>query len=111
MAKILVLHGPNLNLLGQREPSIYGSQTLAEINESLKTQAEIAGHRIDFLQSNAEHELIDAVQRAKADGVDAILINPAAFTHTSVAILDSACTRRPSTPTSATAMQSCGVKP
>jgi 3-dehydroquinate dehydratase II len=80
VAKILVIHGPNLNLLGQREPSIYGSQTLAEINESLKNQAESAGHRIDFLQSNAEHELIDAVQRAKADGVDAILINPAAFT-------------------------------
>jgi 3-dehydroquinate dehydratase-2 len=88
VAKILVLHGPNLNLLGQREPSIYGSQTLAEINESLKNQAEGAGHRIDFLQSNAEHELIDAVQRAKADGVDAILINPAAFTHTSVALRD-----------------------
>ena len=88
MAKILVLHGPNLNLLGQREPSIYGSQTLAEIDENLKNQAESAGNRIDFLQSNAEHELIDAVQRAKADGVDAILINPAAFTHTSVALRD-----------------------
>lgn len=88
MAKILVLHGPNLNLLGQREPSIYGSQTLADINAHLKSQAESAGHRIDFLQSNAEHELVDAVQRAKSDGVDAIVINPAAFTHTSVALRD-----------------------
>lgn len=88
MAKILVLHGPNLNLLGQREPSIYGSQTLADINTHLKSQAESAGHRIDFLQSNAEHELVDAVQRAKSDGVDAIVINPAAFTHTSVALRD-----------------------
>ena len=88
VARILVLHGPNLNLLGQREPTIYGSQSLAAINAGLQNQAESAGHRIDFLQSNAEHELVDAVQRAKTDGVDAILINPAAFTHTSVAILD-----------------------
>ena len=88
MARILVLHGPNLNLLGQREPSIYGSQTLADINARLKNQAESAGHHIDFLQCNAEHELVDAVQRAKTDGVDAILINPAAFTHTSVALRD-----------------------
>lgn len=88
MARILVLHGPNLNLLGQREPTIYGAQSLADINASLKNQAESAGHRIDFLQSNAEHELVDAVQCAKTDGVDAILINPAAFTHTSVALRD-----------------------
>jgi 3-dehydroquinate dehydratase II len=88
VATFLVLHGPNLNLLGQREPGIYGTQTLAEIDASLKKQAESAGHRIAFLQSNAEHELIAAVQNAPASGVDAILINPAAFTHTSVALRD-----------------------
>ena len=88
MAYFLVLNGPNLNLLGQREPGIYGTQTLAQINDGLKIQAENAGHRIAFLQSNAEHELVEAVQRAPADGVDAILINPAAFTHTSVALRD-----------------------
>ena len=88
MAYFLVLNGPNLNLLGQREPGIYGTQTLAQINDGLKIQAESAGHRIAFLQSNAEHELVEAVQRAPAEGVDAILINPAAFTHTSVALRD-----------------------
>jgi 3-dehydroquinate dehydratase-2 len=88
VAHILVLHGPNLNLLGQREPSIYGAQTLLEINEHLQTQAENAGQRISFLQSNAEHELIDAVQQAKSQGIDAILLNPAAFTHTSLALRD-----------------------
>ena len=88
MAYFLVLNGPNLNLLGQREPGIYGTQTLAQINDALKIQAESAGHRIAFLQSNAEHELVEAVQRAPAEGVDAILINPAAFTHTSVALRD-----------------------
>ncbi len=88
MARILVLHGPNLNLLGQREPTIYGSQRLADINLALKNSAEAAGHAIQFLQSNAEHELIDAVQQAPQNGIDAILINPAAFTHTSVALRD-----------------------
>lgn len=88
MAYFLVLNGPNLNLLGQREPEIYGSQTLAEINAELKNQAERAGHRITFLQSNVESVLIDAVQKAPTDGVDAILTNPAAFTHTSVALRD-----------------------
>ena len=88
MAYFLVLNGPNLNLLGQREPGIYGTQTLAQINDALKIQAESAGHRIAILQSNAEHELVDAVQQAPAQGVDAILINPAAFTHTSVALRD-----------------------
>lgn len=88
MAYFLVLNGPNLNLLGQREPGIYGTQTLAQINDALKIQAERAGHRIAFLQSNAEHELVEAVQNAPARGVDAILINPAAFTHTSVALRD-----------------------
>ena len=79
MAYFLVLNGPNLNLLGQREPGIYGTQTLAQINEALKIQAESAGHRIAFLQSNAEHELVEAVQNAPAQGVDAILINQAPF--------------------------------
>ena len=88
MATILVLHGPNLNLLGQREPSIYGTQSLQDINDALKIKAETAGHRIRFLQSNAEHELIDAVQQAPLNGIDAVLINPAAFTHTSVALRD-----------------------
>ena len=88
MAYFLVLNGPNLNLLGHREPGIYGTQTLEQINEGLKIQAENPGHRIAFLQSNAEHELVEAVQNAPAQGVDAILINPAAFTHTSVALRD-----------------------
>ena len=88
MAYFLVLNGPNLNLLGHREPGIYGTQTLEQINEGLKIQAENPGHRIAFLQSNAEHELVEAVQNAPAQGVDAILINPAAFTHTSVALHD-----------------------
>ena len=88
MAYFLVIHGPNLNLLGQREPGIYGTQSLETINTALKQRAENAGHRIRFLQSNAEHELVNAVQQAPAEGVDAILINPAAFTHTSVALRD-----------------------
>jgi len=88
VAYFLVLNGPNLNLLGHREPGIYGTQTLEQINEGLKIQAENPGHRIAFLQSNAEHELVEAVQNAPAQGVDAILINPAAFTHTSVALRD-----------------------
>jgi len=88
VATFWVLHGPNLNLLGQREPDIYGRETLADINHSLKTQAETAGHRLACFQSNAEHELVEKVQQAPAAGVDAILINPAAFTHTSVALRD-----------------------
>jgi len=100
VAYFLVLNGPNLNLLGQREPGIYGTQTLAQINEALKIQAESAGHRIAFLQSNAEHELVEAVQRAPAEGVDAILINPAAFTHTSVALRDAFAARQSACPSS-----------
>ena len=88
MAYFLILNGPNLNLLGQREPGIYGTETLTQINDGLRIQAESAGHRITFLQSNAEHELVEAVQKAPTQGVDAILINPAAFTHTSVALRD-----------------------
>lgn len=88
MAKILVLHGPNLNLLGTREPDLYGAETLEDIDGGLAAQAGSAGHELESVQSNAEHELVEAVQRAKADGVQFIVINPAAFTHTSVALRD-----------------------
>ena len=88
MAKILVLQGPNLNLLGTREPEIYGTTTLADIDSKLKTQASAAGHELDHLQSNAEHELIERIHQARRDGTGFIIINPAAFTHTSVAIRD-----------------------
>tara|TARA_R110001606_G_scaffold81584_5_gene187693 strand:- start:3145 stop:3564 length:420 start_codon:yes stop_codon:yes gene_type:complete len=82
------LHGPNLNLLGQREPDKYGSTTLAQINQSLQAQAGDAGHHLLHLQSNAEYELIERLHEARTEGVDFILINPAAFTHTSVALRD-----------------------
>ena len=88
MASILLLHGPNLNLLGTREPGVYGSQTLADINQSLQQQAAAVGHQLEHLQSNAEHELIERIHAARNDGTRFILINPAAFTHTSVAIRD-----------------------
>lgn len=88
MAKLLVLHGPNLNLLGTREPEVYGRTTLAEIDAALAAQAAAGGHRIESLQSNAEHQLVDRVQIARTDGTAFILINPAAFTHTSVALRD-----------------------
>ncbi|HET7358884.1 MAG TPA: type II 3-dehydroquinate dehydratase [Rhodanobacteraceae bacterium] len=88
MAKILVLHGPNLNLLGTREPDLYGRETLAEINAALATRAAAAGHELAWFQSNAEHELVGRVHQAQDDGVAFILINPAAFTHTSVALRD-----------------------
>jgi 3-dehydroquinate dehydratase-2 len=82
------LHGPNLNLLGQREPDNYGSTTLAEINQSLQEQASAARHHLQHLQSNAEYELIERLHEARAEGVDFVIINPAAFTHTSVALRD-----------------------
>lgn len=88
MATILVLHGPNLNLLGSREPEIYGSDTLADINQRLAEQAQQAGHRLDAFQSNAEADLINRIHQARDEQVAFILINPAAFTHTSVAIRD-----------------------
>lgn len=88
VAKILVLHGPNLNLLGSREPGVYGSATLAEIDAAVTAQAEAAGYTLTCYQSNAEHELVERVQAAKRDGTAFILINPAAFTHTSVALRD-----------------------
>ena len=88
MSRLLVLNGPNLNLLGSREPGIYGNTTLAEIEARLRERGEQAGIVVECLQSNAEHELVDRVQAAAQDGTGYILINPAAFTHTSVAILD-----------------------
>ncbi|WP_420592243.1 type II 3-dehydroquinate dehydratase [Bacterioplanoides sp.] len=88
MAKILVLQGPNLNLLGTREPEIYGATTLADIEQQLQASAQHAGHQLDHLQSNAEHVLIDRIHQAHTDGTEFIIINPAAFTHTSVAIRD-----------------------
>jgi len=88
MAKILVLHGPNLNMLGMREPEVYGTTTLKEIDEQIKLFAETAGHKLVTFQSNAEHELIDRIQSAKTKNIDFIIINPGAFTHTSVAIRD-----------------------
>jgi len=88
MAKLLVLHGPNLNLLGTREPDVYGVTTLVEIDADLAERAAAAGHRLESFQSNAEHVLIDRVQAARGDGTGFMLINPAGFTHTSVALRD-----------------------
>jgi len=88
MAKLLVLHGPNLNLLGTREPEVYGRTTLAQIDADLSRRAQAAGHSIESLQSNAEHVLVDRVQAARDDGTAFLLVNPAGFTHTSVALRD-----------------------
>lgn len=88
MAKILVLNGPNLNLLGTREPEHYGLTTLDDIDKELTALAKKAGHELASFQSNAEHELVDRIHQAAADSVAFIIINPAAFTHTSVALRD-----------------------
>ena len=88
MAKILVLHGPNLNLLGEREPEVYGRTTLAEINDKLLELAEAQGHQLLAAQSNAEYELVNRIQEARQEDVGFIIINPAAYTHTSVALRD-----------------------
>lgn len=88
MATILVLHGPNLNLLGAREPTVYGHTTLDDINAQLSELCMDAGHHLHTFQSNAEHELINRIHDASHEGVDIIIINPAAFTHTSIAIRD-----------------------
>jgi 3-dehydroquinate dehydratase II len=85
---ILVLHGPNLNLLGTREPEHYGRDTLEAIDRRLGERARTAGSRLVSFQSNSEGELVDCIQEAGRDGVDFIIINPAAFTHTSIAIRD-----------------------
>lgn len=88
MAKILVLHGPNLNLLGTREPDHYGADTLADIENRLQSLAKDEGHQLESFQSNAEHELVNKVQAAQSNNTDFIIINPAAYTHTSVALRD-----------------------
>lgn len=88
MSTILVLHGPNLNMLGTREPELYGRETLADIDDRLHHQAAQLGHHLLHLQSNAEYELIERIHDARNEGVDFIIINPAAFTHTSVALRD-----------------------
>jgi len=88
MKNILVLHGPNLNLLGSREPDVYGRITLDEINHKLAQQAQKSGATVSIMQSNAEVTLVERVQAARLDGTDFIIINPAAFTHTSVALRD-----------------------
>jgi 3-dehydroquinate dehydratase-2 len=88
MASLLVLHGPNLNLLGSREPRLYGKTTLAAINRRLTNLAEAAGHTLTAFQSNSEAELIERIHAAARESVAFMLLNPAAFTHTSVALRD-----------------------
>lgn len=88
MAMLLLLHGPNLNLLGNREPDIYGTTTLAQINGDAEAQCQQAGHQLQTLQTNSESKLVERIHNATAEKVDFIVINPAAFTHTSIAIRD-----------------------
>ena len=88
MARILLINGPNLNLLGEREPQTYGHASLSEIEAHLAQQAKTAGAELVAFQSNAEHELIDQIHTAKKRAVDFIIINPGAFTHTSIALRD-----------------------
>jgi len=88
MAKLLTLHGPNLNLLGSRESEIYGTATLADINARLLALASAAGHDLECMQSNGERALIERIHQAGADGVAFIVINPGGFTHTSIALRD-----------------------
>jgi 3-dehydroquinate dehydratase-2 len=88
MASLLLLNGPNLNLLGTREPGVYGSVRLGDIETRLQMLAQASGHTLAVFQSNAEHEIVDHIQQASPDGVDFILLNPGAFTHTSVAMRD-----------------------
>lgn len=86
--RILVLHGPNLNLLGTREPEVYGHTTLADIHQAMEARAKVAGVQIESFQSNHEGELIDRVHSARSEGIEFILINPGGYTHTSVALRD-----------------------
>ncbi len=88
MFNILVLHGPNLNLLGEREPTHYGHITLAAINQQLVDTAKTVGHKLITFQSNAEYQLLEKIQAAPDNQIDFIIINPAAFTHTSIALRD-----------------------
>ena len=88
MATILVLNGPNINLLGTREPEIYSHTTLSDINQKLTELCQTQGHHLQTLQSNAEYELIERIHDARSEGVNFIIFNPAAFTHTSIALRD-----------------------
>lgn len=88
MAKFLVLHGPNLNMLGQREPEHYGRAGLDAIDARLANLAAAEGHELHSFQSNAEHRLVERIQAAPGEGVDFVIVNPAAFTHTSIALRD-----------------------
>jgi 3-dehydroquinate dehydratase-2 len=88
MARVLLLNGPNLNLLGSREPAVYGTDTLKAIEARASAQVQKAGHELVTFQSNAEHELIDCIQRAPRDGVAFMVFNPGGFTHTSIALRD-----------------------
>ncbi len=88
MSHLLLINGPNLNLLGTREPGVYGHRTLADIERDLDTQASALGHQLAVFQSNHEGELVDRIQQARSQGVDFILINPGAYTHTSIALRD-----------------------
>ena len=88
MASLLLINGPNLNLLGSREPGVYGETNLADVENRLTSLASEQGHDLACFQSNAEHEIVDRVQKASGDKVDFILLNPGAFTHTSIAMRD-----------------------
>ncbi|MDH4046960.1 MAG: type II 3-dehydroquinate dehydratase [Gammaproteobacteria bacterium] len=88
MASLLLINGPNLNLLGNREPKVYGRQRLSDIEDGLRKQAQLAGHQLTCFQSNAEHEIVNRIQQAGAEKTDFILLNPGAFTHTSIAMRD-----------------------
>lgn len=88
MANIRLINGPNLNLLGTREPDVYGTDTLIDIEQRLTEQAKTAGHQLSCFQSNHEGELVDNIHQARSEGVEFILINPGAYTHTSVALRD-----------------------
>lgn len=88
LARLLLINGPNLNLLGEREPELYGSATLQDLETALAAKAGALGHELICFQSNAEHELVERVQAARRESVAWIIINPAAFTHTSVALRD-----------------------
>ena len=88
MSRFLLLNGPNLNLLGTREPDVYGATTLQDIEQELQREAKSAGHDLEYFQSNAEFALIERIHQAQKESIDFIIINPAAYTHTSVAIRD-----------------------
>lgn len=88
MANLLLLNGPNLNLLGQREPEVYGYESLDDVVQRARQKATELGHELGDYQSNAEHELVDRIHQAKQDGVNMIIFNPGAFTHTSISLRD-----------------------